>query len=105
MILGNDPGVFERPLEFQFKRFFEGNGGKGKYGKKLNFPRMNFIPFSYGKRMCVGQVLAEVMIKVIVVEFLKIYELKKLPNWKRKMGFTPLYTITNPVFDLYILNK
>jgi cytochrome P450 len=94
--MGYDTRYFKDPSVFTAERFSE-DRDKTVHPK---VPKNNYVPFSFGARKCIGQVLGEVMVKVVVVEFLKMYELEKLPDWERKMKRTMMKGIDNPVFKV-----
>ena len=54
---------FERPEEYRPGRFVE---------KKV--PQLTFLPFSHGARSCVGRTFGDFMIKIMVVELLKVFD-------------------------------
>ncbi|XP_063916934.1 cytochrome P450 2J3-like [Zophobas morio] len=58
-----DPSVYEMPEEFRPERFLDDDG---KF-----FKPESFVPFSCGKRMCVGEGLAQEMTLIFVANVLK----------------------------------
>ena len=63
------PECFDQPREFDLRRY--------KNKKKIKEPsRSVLVPFSAGKRACVGKNLADIMIKVILCNFLDQFELE-----------------------------
>ncbi|KAI6239891.1 Cytochrome P450 33C9 [Aphelenchoides fujianensis] len=82
-IILSDPKVYEGPLRFDPNRFLDANG-KLKKADEL-------IPFSVGKRACLGEGLARMELFLFTVNTLNRYTLsagKKLPNLQRKFGGT-----------------
>ena len=68
----NREDIFLSPLEFMPERFLEAkNGGSVKHPV---VPNVLYTPFSTGQRRCIGQYLGEVMIKVVVIEFIKMFK-------------------------------
>jgi len=55
---------FQDPFTFKPDRFLPG---------KPKFDRMSFLPFSHGKRACIGQYLAKMNMKVIIIEGIRQY--------------------------------
>lgn len=64
----HDEEYFENPTEFNEKRFLPENSKKR--------PRNAFIPFYSGKRACAGRYIAELLQRMVTVEFLKAFELR-----------------------------
>ncbi|CAG2179646.1 unnamed protein product, partial [Oppiella nova] len=62
----NDPKVWHKPQDFNSKRFLTSDG---KEVIKIDA----FIPFSYGKRNCVGETLARVEVFLYLVSLLQRY--------------------------------
>lgn len=60
--------IFENPKEFNEERFNEKS--------KRKIPRNAYMPFYSGRRSCVGRYLAELIQRMIVVEFLSAFEIK-----------------------------
>jgi len=79
---------FEEPEKFKPERWL---------GKKGLDPFV-FIPFSAGSRNCIGQHLAIIEAKVIVIEFFRMFRSKLVPeNYDLVMTFISLYKPKNPV--------
>lgn len=95
-LLGMDPEIFKNHEKFDPERFMR-NRDKEKYPE---IPRLQQIPFSYGQRNCIGQVLAEVMVKTIIIEFFRVFDLTILEGWEPKMMIQPTYGIQNAEFDV-----
>lgn len=90
--LAMNSGIFEEPNEFKVERFL------GENKKKI--PYYNNIPFSSGKRGCLGQTLGELMLKIIAVEFLRVFEFSTKKDYEMKLGLNPLYGVTNCVLGM-----
>lgn len=92
--LGMDGRFFKEKMEFEPRRFMK----QRDFSKYPEIPKMQQLPFSHGQRNCIGQVLGEIMVKIIVVEFLKNFELNIENGWKPKFGMDPIYGVTNAKF-------
>ena len=66
--LSTDKKFFEEPFEFRPERFGRGFGKESGAGR---LPRYQFIPFSAGRRDCVGKLLGEFVVKMFVAEFFR----------------------------------
>ena len=89
-LLNFEPGLYKDPLEFNPDRFNTHNPNFKKA------PKLKQIPFSHGQRGCLGKYLGEMMVKLIVVELLKEFEVSVEPGYVMKFGFVPVFTVTNP---------
>ena len=67
--LNFDEQYFADAKSFQLQRF-------AKESEKL-LPRYQYIPFSLGKRVCLGRHLGELMVKLLVTQFCKSFEFAK----------------------------
>jgi len=85
-----ESGAFESPHEFIQTRFKD-----SKVGDK-----MDYTPFSYGRRACIGQYLALLMIKMIITELVRYYELSPDPTIQANMLQTLTYGIDTPTINL-----
>jgi cytochrome P450 len=81
-LIGYDEEFFQDSFKFNPKRF----------NTIKTLPRKKLIPFSFGKRGCPGQVLAEIMVKVILIEFLKGFKIEAEEGWKMKVNISPNYS-------------
>lgn len=81
-IMMNDPEYFENPEEFNPDRFLDENQNLRKYDA--------FVPFSIGKRQCLGESLAKLELYLIFANLLRnfeflpvkgIYSLKRINNF------------------------
>lgn len=50
-----------------------------------NLKRMDFIPFSFGQRVCIGQFLAVMINKTIVFNILESFKIEQEPTFKREV--------------------
>lgn len=62
---------------------------------KKDIAKMVYIPFSSGKRICVGQYLGEMFLKLIMGCFIKEFEFMAKPNHEYKKDLCMLYGISN----------
>ncbi|KAM5165065.1 uncharacterized protein ACMZJ9_007480 [Mantella aurantiaca] len=80
----HDEAYFERPEEFNPEHFLD---AKGNFVKKEAF-----IPFSAGKRICVGETLAKMELFLFFVRLLQTFTFKAPPgtklDLKAAVGFT-----------------
>ena len=83
--LQSKPEYFENPLEFDIERY-----KKNKNMKELS--RHAIIPFSAGKRACIGKNLAEIVVKMIVSGVLSQFELTG-SEVENKRFVRPNYTL------------
>ena len=70
--LSSDKGYFPAANRF------DPNNITGEHAQKV--PHVANIPFSAGRRACVGKLLAETVIKVTLVDLLSRYELSAEPG-------------------------
>ena len=70
--LNKDPEYFENSHEFDNNRFAN---TQESHGSKLS--RFQYIPFSAGKRQCLGRYLGELMVKLTLSTFCSHYEVEK----------------------------
>ena len=71
------PECFDQPRQFNLEKYEE--------KKKIkDLSRSILIPFSAGKRACVGKNLADIMIKVILSSFLNQFELERSAEPNRR---------------------
>ena len=93
--LENDPVYFPNPEVFDQDRWLK-EGQESKYPK---IPKNNYIPFLNGPNNCVGRLLGELMVKMVVVEFFRRFEVRKeSEDWKMNIDFQPNYGVTNARF-------
>uniref|UniRef100_A0A914H2L1 Unspecific monooxygenase n=1 Tax=Globodera rostochiensis TaxID=31243 RepID=A0A914H2L1_GLORO len=91
-----DDKIFDEPTEFRPERFLDEEGKL----KRVN----ELIPFSIGKRQCLGESLARMELFIFVANLFKQYEFlsgAKMPSLQRKMGAA----IQCPQFTCRIVRK
>jgi cytochrome P450 len=90
-----DPKYWEKPNEYIPDRFNEEN--------KLNRHRFGWIPFSIGPRQCIGNNLAFMEMKVIIIRLLQSFYFKPDPHsLKPNIPFGNLVVNTHPKCSLLI---
>lgn len=90
--LNFDKSVYSNPEEFDVNRFDS--------QREKSIPRYQYIPFSVGKRNCLGRHLGELMVKLMVTQFCLHYNFTKpadAPHYKNSRITTqvdsPLLTV------------
>ncbi|GFU24920.1 cytochrome P450 2U1 [Nephila pilipes] len=82
----NDSKYWKDPEKFQPERFLLEDG------KKVNMKPESYIPFSYGKRNCPGEVIAMIEMLFYFVALLQRFQVLppkgKVPNMKATLGLT-----------------
>uniref|UniRef100_A0A0K0EN67 Cytochrome P450 n=1 Tax=Strongyloides stercoralis TaxID=6248 RepID=A0A0K0EN67_STRER len=84
-IVMNDSKYFENPEQFDPSRFLDDKGNQ----KKLD----GFLPFSIGKRQCLGESLAKAELYLVLANLLRNFNIKpdpknSNPSIKRLLGIT-----------------
>ena len=85
-----EPEHFKNPLKFNPDRF---DTAAPDFKRA---PKLKQTTFSHGQRACLGKYLGEMMVKLIVVELLKEFEVSVEPSYGIKFGRDPLFTVMNP---------
>lgn len=80
-----DPNLWEKPEEFNPRRFLDSEG-------KVRKPEY-FIPFGVGRRMCLGDVLARMELFLFFASFMHSFNItlpegQPLPSLKGNVGAT-----------------
>ena len=88
VLLGYQPEFYKDPMAFSPERFAP--------EKRKAIPFVKHIPFSHGKRGCIGKYFGEMMVKMIVVEFLRVFKFEVEDGFKVKWGMSPIYGVNNP---------
>ena len=88
ILLGYQPDFYQDPLRFEPERFAP--------EKRKEIPFVKHIPFSHGKRGCIGKYLGEMMVKMIVAEFVRVFRFEVEDGFKVKWGMSPVYGVNNP---------
>ena len=85
---------FEDPYEFRPERWINSEGKTISYHLKGPFI---FIPFSAGPRVCIGQSMAIMQAKIILMEFMKTFDFDVPADYKlrmvRRFAYEPLDVI------------
>ncbi|KAL4500541.1 hypothetical protein ABPG72_002965 [Tetrahymena utriculariae] len=87
---------FQNPDEFIPERFSEEN--------KKNINHLAFIPFSSGPKNCIGQHMALIEAKIILVQFILNFDITNNENVPLKMDSNSLYCPVNDEF-LFLQRK
>lgn len=90
------PKYFDEPMKFKPERWF---GEEAENLKKLPYV---FLPYSAGKRNCIGQHFAILQDKLTLVYLLQNYELKMPPGYEMRITRN---LIREPVVPLKLLMK
>lgn len=89
-----NPKIHKDPDVFDIDRFSEENE------KKL--PRNSYIPFSVGKRNCVGQYLGQLMAKITISRFLKNFDIEEVEGFEYRKTSMPIYGYEKAMVDIKI---
>ena len=86
------PKYYDKPEEFNPMRW--------NNKESINDP-FGFIPFSAGARNCIGQHLSLLEAKIVISNFVSMYNFKPIEGYTHKMGLKFMYRPINPLkFDL-----
>ena len=88
ILLGYQPEFYKDPLRFSPERFAS--------EKRKTIPFVKHLPFSHGKRGCIGKYLGEMMVKMIVAEFVRVFKFEVEEGFKIKWTMNPIYGVNNP---------
>lgn len=77
---------YDNPFRFEFDRFT-----MKQQSSNSSMAAPCYLPFSLGKRNCIGRYLGELMIQLILVNITKFFELKSLENHELSALFGPSY--------------
>lgn len=87
----SNPKYFDEPEKFKPERWLN--------RKDTDLSSYAFIPFSAGARNCIGQHMAMIEAKIIICEFLKLFNHKVVPeNYELELGFNFLYGPKNKMY-------
>ena len=84
-----DESVFPDFDNFKLDRF-------NKESEK-ELPRYQYIPFSVGKRVCLGRHLGELMVKLLVTQFVRSYDFTKPADIQYKQVTLVTNNMVNPI--------
>ena len=59
-------------------------------------PKLRKTPFSFGQRSCIGRYLGEMVVKLVIVEFLKEFEISVEKGYRMIMRMVLIYGVANP---------
>ena len=86
---------FSKSEEFQIDRFTK--------EKEKEYPRHQYLPFSAGRRICLGRHLGELMVKLLITQFVKAFEFTKpdgVEFYFKEIAFG--FTIRDPVLSVIL---
>ena len=90
ILINYQPEYYKDPSKFNPDRF---DSESPEYNKA---PHLRRSMFSHGKRSCIGRYLGEMMVKLVVGEFLKELEVSTEKGYEIKFGYDPAYGVKNP---------
>jgi cytochrome P450 len=88
----NDEEFFKDPETFDINRFTSEN-------EKL-LPKYQFIPFSLGKRVCLGRHLGELMVKLMVTKFTQFFDYEKPSDVEYYRDGFFIISVLNPIVEV-----
>jgi cytochrome P450 len=88
-VMGRHPDFWEDPDSFKPERWF---GAENNGGKSLPNRVPPFIPFQFGPRLCLGQNMAYLEIKVLLCLILQKMTLRLIPN--QTVHYQPTITLS-----------
>lgn len=71
-----------------------------RHSLKSNQFGLEFMPFSYGKRNCVGRVMGEIMLKLVMGELVRRCEIRNPEGYKRMFTTRGILTVTECVLHM-----
>ena len=86
----NDREFFQEADTFDPNRFSS--------DKEKMLPKYQYIPFSLGKRVCLGRHLGELMVKLLVTKFIQFFEYEKPVD----VDYYTAVAVTNAVLNPYV---
>jgi cytochrome P450 len=85
------PGVFGKDYaEFNIERH---SSKSGEFG-------MDFIPFSFGKRNCIGRSMGEIMVKILISELIRRFEIKNPEGYQRMFTTRGILTVKECILGM-----
>ena len=84
--------VYKKPEYFDDSRFNSQN--------KATIPNYQYIPFSVGRRSCLGRHLGEMIVKLLVTQFCRTFEFKKPEGHEYYEASMITNYMTNPLVEL-----
>ena len=88
----NDQEFFKDPETFDVNRFTSEN--------EKQLPKYQFIPFSLGKRICLGRHLGELMVKLLVTKFSQFFDYEKPADVEYYTEIIVTNVVLNPFVDV-----
>ncbi|XP_054167753.1 cytochrome P450 2C31-like [Oppia nitens] len=96
--IDNDPKLWDNPQVFKPERFLKDNG-------TTFFRPDHFIPFSYGKRSCPGEVLGLAEIFLYIVSLLQKYDIKPTKNTDTTLDYKIQFSVIPKAEPVVCFNK
>ena len=62
--------------------------------------RYNYVPFYEGKRKCIGYVLAQMNMNLLLGYVIDKLDFKVEKDYKISMGYDAVYNVTNPIINV-----
>lgn len=93
--LHNDTDYFKNPHEFDV----------GRFKKEKELPKYQYLPFSVGKRVCLGRHLGELMIKLLVTQFIRTFEVRKPKDMEYYCFSQVTSTVENPTVEIKVRKR
>ncbi|EGR27384.1 hypothetical protein IMG5_196540 [Ichthyophthirius multifiliis] len=86
-------GIHRNPLYYENPHVFDPE----RWLKDIKYPPYSYIPFSAGKRNCLGQHMASIEAKIILYYFLKTFDFECDEGFELKMQNSFLYHPLDPL--------
>ena len=83
---------FKNPEQFDINRF--------KKDREKELPRYQYIPFSVGRRNCLGRYLGEAMVKLLVTQFCRTYTFEKPVDTEYYIDISFTLGVKEPLVNL-----
>ena len=83
---------FKKPREFNLERWEEKN--------MESLDKAAFIPFSYGKRSCIGKNMAEIVFKILISEMVNMFDMHLEKGQERTYTIQAVLTLEKCDFSL-----
>ena len=84
--------IFKEAKQFRLDRFDKTN--------EKNIPKYHYLPFSVGKRVCLGRHLGELMVKLLATQFMRTYNISKPDDVEYYTVFSSILRVRNPILNL-----
>lgn len=81
--MGYQDNLWENPKKFDIERFSDKN--------LKDMPKISYMPFSNGKRNCIGQNMGKLMTKIVLSCLLNCFEMRKPNGFAEEFVMHPFY--------------